>query len=89
MEVKYTAQNGTEYYVLIVAHLDGTGSVYHVYRAAASSGLESASFTEVGSFEFEKDFQGFSLINLVTKEQPMKEFRALKALTIPLKQGNI
>ena len=58
----YVDSNTVEYYVLIVAHLDGTNSVYHVYRAPAINGIESAAFSEVGSFSFEKDFQGFGLI---------------------------
>lgn len=53
---------GIEYYLMIVAHLDESNSVYHVYRAPASGGLENASFTEVGSFGFAKDFQGFGLV---------------------------
>jgi len=58
----YRDANGTEYYVLIVAHLDGVKSVYHVYRAPAAGGIEMAEFTEVGSFPYDKDFQGFGLI---------------------------
>lgn len=58
----YTDADGTVYYVLIIAHLDGEDSIYHVYRAAASDGIENASFTEVGSFGLEKDFQGFGLV---------------------------
>ena len=36
--------------------------MYHVYRALASNGIENARFSEVGSFESDKDFQGFGLI---------------------------
>ena len=53
---------GVEYYLLVVAHLDERNSVYHIYRAPAAGGLENASFTKVGSFPFEKDFQGFGLV---------------------------
>lgn len=59
---QYTAADGTEYYVLMVAHLDGENSVYHVYRANAARGIENAQFEEVGSFPFDKDFQGFGLV---------------------------
>lgn len=58
----YTDANGITYYILIVAHLDGKDSVYHVYRAVANNGIENAAFTEVGSFGLEKDFQGFGLV---------------------------
>lgn len=58
----YEDKNGIEYYVMIVAHLDGENTVYHVYRALASNGIENARFSEVGSFESDKDFQGFGLI---------------------------
>lgn len=58
----YQDATGTEYYLLIVAHLDETNSVYHIYRAPTAGGLENASFSEVGSFGFEKDFQGFGLV---------------------------
>lgn len=58
----YKDAGGTEYYVLVVAHLDNENSVYHVYRAPAADGIEAASFTEVGSFPCNKDFQGFGLI---------------------------
>lgn len=58
----YEDANGTEYYLLIVAHLDGENTVYHVYRAPVSGGIETAQFAEVGSFNFDKDFQGFGLI---------------------------
>lgn len=58
----YTDASGVSYYVMIVAHLDGENSVYHVYRAAAAGGLEAAEFTEVGNFPLEKDFQGFGLV---------------------------
>lgn len=61
----YTDANGVEYYVLVVAHLDETDSVYHVYKAAAADGLENAQFSEIGSFPFEKDFQGFGLVTEV------------------------
>lgn len=54
--------NGIGYYVLIVAHLDGGNTVYHVYRALAAAGIENAQFSEVGSFAFDKDFQGFGLV---------------------------
>lgn len=59
---RYTSDDGTDYFVLIVAHLDGENSVYHVYRANAAQGIENAKFTEVGSFAFDKDFQGFGLV---------------------------
>ena len=58
----YEDAAGTEYYLLIVAHLDEADSVYHIYRAPTAGGLENASFSEVGSFGFEKDFQGFGLV---------------------------
>jgi len=58
----YTDTDGIEYYLMIIAHLNGADSVYHVYRADASNGLENATFSEVGTFPFEKDFQGFGLI---------------------------
>lgn len=58
----YKDAGGTEYYVLVVAHLDNENSVYHVYRAPAADGIEAAEFTEVGSFPYEKDFQGFGLV---------------------------
>lgn len=58
----YEDESGTEYYLMIVAHLDEADSVYHIYRAPTSGGLENASFSEVGSFPFEKDFQGFGLV---------------------------
>ncbi|MBR0596878.1 hypothetical protein [Sinanaerobacter chloroacetimidivorans] len=58
----YEDATGTAYYLLIVAHLDESNSVYHIYRAPAAGGLENASFSEVGSFGFEKDFQGFGLV---------------------------
>ena len=58
----YQADDGTEYYVLIVAHLDGENSIYYVYRSDARGGLENANFEEVGSFACDKDFQGFGLI---------------------------
>lgn len=58
----YTDATGTEYYLLIVAHLNNAQTVYHVYRAPAANGLEQANFTEVGSFGMEKDFQGFGLV---------------------------
>lgn len=58
----YHDASGTEYYVLIIAHLDNENSVYHVYRAPAADGIETATFTEVGSFPYGKDFQGFGLI---------------------------
>lgn len=58
----YKDTAGTEYYLLIVAHLDESNSVYHVYRAPAARGIENASFAEVGSFGFQKDFQGFGLV---------------------------
>lgn len=38
----YEDKNGIEYYVMIVAHLDGENTVYHVYRALASNGIENA-----------------------------------------------
>lgn len=41
----YEDKNGIEYYVMIVAHLDGENTVYHVYRALASNGIENARFT--------------------------------------------
>ena len=44
------------------AHIAGENTVYHVYRALASNGIENARFSEVGSFESDKDFQGFGLI---------------------------
>ena len=58
----YTDSNGIPYYLMIVAHLSGEDSVYHVYRAPAANGIETASFVEVGSFAFSKDFQGLGLI---------------------------
>lgn len=58
----YTDAGGTEYYVLMVAHLDNANTVYHVYRAPAENGLEHADFIEVGSFAMDKDFQGFGLV---------------------------
>lgn len=58
----YRDAGGTEYYVLVVAHLDNANSVYHVYRAPAAGGIEAATFTEVGSFPYDKDFQGFGLV---------------------------
>jgi len=58
----YTGTDGIEYYIMIAAHLDGAGSVYHVYRADTSNGLENAKFSEVGRFPLEKDFQGFGLV---------------------------
>ena len=58
----YTDSNGISYYLMIVAHLNGENSAYHVYRAPAANGIETASFVEVGSFAFSKDFQGFGLI---------------------------
>ena len=58
----YTDSNGISYYLMIVANLNGENSVYHVYRAPAANGIETASFVEVGSFAFSKDFQGFGLI---------------------------
>ena len=58
----YKDTTGTEYYLLVVAHLDESNSVYHIYRAPVAGGLENASFSEVGSFGFQKDFQGFGLI---------------------------
>lgn len=58
----YKDADGAEYYVLVVAHLDNANSVYHVYRAPAEKGIEAASFTEVGAFPYDKDFQGFGLI---------------------------
>lgn len=54
--------NGIEYYVMIVAHLNGEDTVYHVYRALAANGIENAQFSEVGSFASVKDFQGFGLV---------------------------
>lgn len=53
---------GIEYYLMIVAHLDEANSVYHVFRSPAAGGIENASFSEVGSFGFTKDFQGFGLV---------------------------
>lgn len=58
----YTDSYGTEYYLLIVAHLNGENSVYHIYRAPVINGLETANFVEVGLFPLSKDFQGFGLI---------------------------
>ena len=58
----YTAADGVEYYLLVVAHLNGENSVYHIYQAPAAQGLEAAAFSEVGSFPFSKDFQGFGLV---------------------------
>lgn len=58
----YRDASGTEYYVLVIAHLDNENSVYHVYRAPAADGIEEAAFTEVGAFPYDKDFQGFGLI---------------------------
>lgn len=58
----YKDAGGTEYYLLLVAHLDGENSVYHAYRAPAANGLEQAVFQKVGSFPLNKDFQGFGLI---------------------------
>lgn len=58
----YRDANGSEYYLMIVAHLDGENTVYHVYRAPVAGGIETAQFTKVGSFNFNKDFQGFGLI---------------------------
>ena len=58
----YRAADGREYYVLVVAHLDNANSVYHVYRAPAEDGIETAKFAEVGSFPYAKDFQGFGLV---------------------------
>ena len=48
--------------MLIVAHLNGENTIYHVYRALAANGIESAQFLEVGSFALDKDFQGFGLV---------------------------
>ena len=47
---------------MIVAHLDGEDTIYHVYRALAANGIENAQFSEVGSFASDKDFQGFGLV---------------------------
>lgn len=58
----YEDASGTEYYLMIVAHLDGENTVYHVYQAPVANGIENAQFTEAGSFNFNKDFQGFGLI---------------------------
>lgn len=58
----YTDESGAEYYVLIVAHLDGENTVYYVYRADAADGIEAAEFEAVGSFPLNQDFQGFGLI---------------------------
>lgn len=58
----YTDESGAEYYVLIVAHLDGENTVYYVYRADAAEGIEAAEFEAVGSFPLNKDFQGFGLV---------------------------
>lgn len=58
----YRDAGGTEYYVLVAAHLDNENSVYHIYRAPAADGIEAADFTEVGAFPYDKDFQGFGLI---------------------------
>ena len=58
----YKDADGTEYYLLLVAHLDGENSVYHAYRAPAANGLEQATFEKVGSFPLDKDFQGFGLV---------------------------
>ncbi len=54
--------NGNKYYLLSVTHLDGSNSVYHMYRANASAGIENAHFSEVGSFPFNLDFQGYGLL---------------------------
>ena len=59
---RYEDANGTAYFVLIIAHLDGENSVYHIYRAEATNGIESAEFVEIGNFTFDKDFQGFGLV---------------------------
>lgn len=59
---QYEDANGTAYFVLIIAHLDGENSVYHIYRAEATNGIESAEFVEIGNFTFDKDFQGFGLV---------------------------
>lgn len=58
----YKDAGGAEYYVLVVAHLDNADSVYHVYRAPAEKGIGAASFTKVGAFPYDKDFQGFGLV---------------------------
>lgn len=58
----YTDANGVSYYLLVVAHLAGENSVYHVYRAPAADGIETADFSKVGSFSMRKDFQGFGLV---------------------------
>lgn len=58
----YQDPSGNEYYLLVAAHLDGTNSEYHIYRASAVNGIETADFQEVGSFNLDKDFQGFGLV---------------------------
>jgi hypothetical protein len=58
----YTDANGTEYYLLIIAHLAGSNSIYYIYRAPASQPLPQANFSLVGSFGLSQDFQGFGLV---------------------------
>lgn len=58
----YRDADNREFYVMIVAHLNGVNTVYHIYTAPAENGIETAAFTEVGSFASEKDFQGFGLV---------------------------
>lgn len=58
----YRDSNNQEFYIMIVAHLNGANTVYHVYTAPAENGIETAVFSEAGSFASTKDFQGFGLI---------------------------
>ena len=58
----YEDKAGNEYYLMVAAHLNGSNSKYHVYRADADRSLEFADFSEVGSFTLDKDFQGMGLV---------------------------
>lgn len=55
-------QDGKDYYLMMVAHLDGKNSVYHVYRAEKQNNIETAKFEKVSELPFSKDFQGFGLV---------------------------
>lgn len=58
----YTDKNGNEKYVLLVANLDGDDSVYYIYQADATNGIETADFSYVGEFPITRDYQGFGLV---------------------------
>ena len=61
-------QDGKDYYLMMVAHLDGKNSVYHVYRAEKQNNIETAKFEKVSELPFSKDFHGNGLVKNRNKQ---------------------